>query len=135
MLFLRYREHSGGNRLAGCHAAALINHLHCPHLTEGLAIGRELLSATTPGHYNLLTERHRNHLEPGSCGGAQNALQKIRNDLVRENAEAAGPFYDTNSSGDLMSRFTCGSGRTIGQMLNSTLVQPFSSISIVKFLS
>ena len=40
-------------------------------------------------------------------------------------------FYDTNSNGDLMSRFT-NDVDTIGQMLSSTLVQLFSgALSII----
>lgn len=37
---------------------------------------------------------------------AQNALQKIRNDLFGRMQKLPVRFYDTNSNGDLMSRFT-----------------------------
>lgn len=56
---------------------------------------------------------------------AQNALQKIRNDLFDKMQKLPIRFYDTNSNGDLMSRFT-NDVDTIGQMLSSTLVQLFS---------
>ncbi len=62
---------------------------------------------------------------------AQNALQKIRNDLFVKMQTLPVRFYDTNSNGDLMSRFT-NDVDTVGQMLSSTLVQLFSgALSIV----
>lgn len=62
---------------------------------------------------------------------AQNALQKIRNDLFGRMQKLPVRFYDTNSNGDLMSRFT-NDVDTIGQMLSSTLVQLFSgTLSII----
>ena len=62
---------------------------------------------------------------------AQNALQKIRNDLFGRMQKLPVRFYDTNSNGDLMSRFT-NDVDTIGQMLSSTLVQLFSgALSII----
>lgn len=62
---------------------------------------------------------------------AQNALQKIRNDLFSRMQKLPVRFYDTNSNGDLMSRFT-NDVDTIGQMLSSTLVQLFSgTLSII----
>lgn len=62
---------------------------------------------------------------------AQNALQKIRNDLFARMQKLPVRFYDTNSNGDLMSRFT-NDVDTIGQMLSSTLVQLFSgALSII----
>ena len=62
---------------------------------------------------------------------AQNALQKIRNELFGKMQKLPVRFYDTNVSGDLMSRFT-NDVDTIGQMLSTTLVQLFSgSLSIV----
>lgn len=62
---------------------------------------------------------------------AQNALQKIRDDLFGKMQRLPVRFYDTNSNGDLMSRFT-NDVDTIGQMLSSTLVQLFSgALSIV----
>lgn len=62
---------------------------------------------------------------------AQNALKKIRNDLFGKLQELPVRFYDTNSNGDLMSRFT-NDVDTIGQMLSNTLVQLFSgTLSII----
>ena len=52
---------------------------------------------------------------------AQNALQKIRNDLFTKMQALPVRFYDTNNNGDLMSRFT-NDVDTVGQMLSSTLV-------------
>lgn len=66
---------------------------------------------------------------------AQNALQKIRNDLFVKMQALPVRFYDTNSNGDLMSRFT-NDVDTVGQMLSSTLVQLFSgALSIVGTLA
>lgn len=62
---------------------------------------------------------------------AQNALQKIRDDLFTKMQSLPVRFYDTNNNGDLMSRFT-NDVDTIGQMLSNTLVQLFSgALSIV----
>lgn len=62
---------------------------------------------------------------------AQNALQKIRYELFEKMQALPIHFYDTNVSGDLMSRFT-NDVDTVGQMLSSTLVQLVSgSLSIV----
>lgn len=58
---------------------------------------------------------------------AQHALSRIRNDLFGKMQELSVRFYDTNSNGDLMSRFT-NDVDTIGQMLSNTLVQLFSGI-------
>lgn len=58
---------------------------------------------------------------------AQHALSRIRNDLFGKMQELPVRFYDTNSNGDLMSRFT-NDVDTIGQMLSNTLVQLFSGI-------
>lgn len=62
---------------------------------------------------------------------AQNALQKIRDELFEKMQKLPVRFYDTNNNGDLMSRFT-NDVDTVGQMLSSTLVQLFSgALSIV----
>lgn len=62
---------------------------------------------------------------------AQNALQKIRNELFCRMQKLPVRFYDTNNNGDLMSRFS-NDVDTIGQMLSSTLIQLFSgALSIV----
>ena len=66
---------------------------------------------------------------------AQNALQKMRNELFCKLQELPVRFYDTNPNGDLMSRFT-NDVDTIGQMLSNTLVQLFSgALSIVGTLA
>ena len=66
---------------------------------------------------------------------AQNALQRIRDDLFTKMQKLPVRFYDTNSNGDLMSRFT-NDVDTIGQMLSSTLVQLFSgALSLVGTLA
>lgn len=62
---------------------------------------------------------------------AQDALKRIRNDLFEKLQSLPVRYYDTNSNGDLMSRFT-NDVDTIGNMLSSTLVQLFSgALSIV----
>ncbi len=62
---------------------------------------------------------------------AQNALKQIRNELFGKMQKLPVRFYDTNSNGDLMSRFT-NDVDTVGQMLSNTLVQLFSgTLSIV----
>lgn len=66
---------------------------------------------------------------------AQNALQKIRDDLFGKMQKLPVRFYDTNNNGDLMSRFS-NDVDTIGQMLSSTLVQMFTgALSIVGTLA
>lgn len=66
---------------------------------------------------------------------AQNALQKIRDQLFEKMQSLPIRFYDTNVSGDLMSRFT-NDVDAIGQMLSTTLVQLFSgALSIVGTLA
>ena len=52
---------------------------------------------------------------------AQNALQKIRDELFIKMQKLPVRFYDTNNNGDLMSRFT-NDVDTVGQMLSSTPV-------------
>ena len=62
---------------------------------------------------------------------AQNALQKLREDLFIKLQSLPVRYYDTNSNGDIMSRFT-NDVDTIGNMLSSTLVQLFSgALSLV----
>lgn len=58
---------------------------------------------------------------------AQTALKRIRNDLFGRMQSFPVRFYDTNSNGDLMSRFT-NDVDTVGMMLSNTLVQLFSGI-------
>lgn len=66
---------------------------------------------------------------------AQNALQRIRDELFTKMQKLPVRFYDTNNNGDLMSRFT-NDVDTVGQMLSSTLVQLFSgALSIIGTLA
>lgn len=66
---------------------------------------------------------------------AQNALKKIRNELFGKMQSLPVRFYDTNSNGDLMSRFT-NDVDTVGQMLSNTLVQLFAgALSIIGTLA
>ncbi len=66
---------------------------------------------------------------------AQNSLRRIRTDLFAKLQSLPVRYYDTNSNGDIMSRFT-NDVDTIGQMLSSTLVQLFSGcLSIVGTLA
>lgn len=66
---------------------------------------------------------------------AQDALQKLRNDLFCRLQRLPVSFHDTNRTGDLMSRFT-NDVDAIGEMLTSTIVQIFSgAISIVGTLA
>lgn len=62
---------------------------------------------------------------------AQNALQEIRDDLFKKIQTLPVRFYDTNNTGDLMSRFS-NDVDTIGQMLSNTLIQLFTgALSII----
>jgi len=64
-------------------------------------------------------------------GVSQNALQRVRNDLFKKTQSLPVRFFDDNSHGDVMSRFT-NDVDAIGEMLNTTLVQLFSgTISII----
>jgi len=66
---------------------------------------------------------------------AQNALQKLRDDLFSKIQTLPVRFYDTNNHGELMSRFT-NDVDTVGEMLNNTVVQLISGfISIVGTLA
>lgn len=58
---------------------------------------------------------------------AQGALRKIRSDLFGKLQTLPVRYYDTNSNGDIMSRFT-NDVDTVGMMLSSTLVQLFSGV-------
>ena len=60
-------------------------------------------------------------------GISQRALQNIRNDLFVKMQKLPVRFYDTNSHGELMSRFT-NEVDTIGEMLNSTVIQLVSGV-------
>lgn len=60
-------------------------------------------------------------------GVSQKALKSIRNDLFQKLQKLPVRYFDTHTTGDVMSRFT-NDVDTIGEMLNSTLVQLFSGI-------
>jgi len=60
-------------------------------------------------------------------GISQRALQSIRNDLFTKIQKLPVRFYDTHSHGELMSRFT-NDVDTIGEMLNSTVIQLVSGV-------
>ncbi|MCH5211052.1 MAG: ABC transporter ATP-binding protein [Oscillospiraceae bacterium] len=60
-------------------------------------------------------------------GVSQKALLTIRGELFEKLQKLPVRFFDTNNTGDVMSRFT-NDVDTIGEMLNSTLVQIFQGI-------
>lgn len=60
-------------------------------------------------------------------GISQRALQSIRNDLYGKMQKLPIRFYDTNSNGELMSRYT-NDVDAIGEMLNTTILQLVSGI-------
>ncbi|MDD6483422.1 MAG: ABC transporter ATP-binding protein [Clostridiales bacterium] len=60
-------------------------------------------------------------------GVSQRALARIREDLFKKLSKLPVSYYDKNPTGDIMSRFT-NDVDTIGEMLNSTLVQIFSGV-------
>lgn len=57
---------------------------------------------------------------------SQNALTRIRADLYTKMQKLPRQFFDTNSNGDLMSRYT-NDVDIIGEMLNTTVIQVISS--------
>lgn len=57
---------------------------------------------------------------------SQNALTRIRADLYSKMQKLPLQFFDTNSNGDLMSRYT-NDVDIIGEMLNTTVIQVISS--------
>lgn len=60
-------------------------------------------------------------------GVSQKALQKIRNDLFGKVEKLPVRFYDTNSHGDIMSRFS-NDVDAIGEMMNNTIIQVISAV-------
>ncbi|MBO4679019.1 MAG: ABC transporter ATP-binding protein, partial [Lachnospiraceae bacterium] len=64
-------------------------------------------------------------------GVSQGALERIRNDLFRRVQKLPLKYYDTNDTGDIMSRFT-NDVDTVGNMLNNTVVSIISgAISLI----
>lgn len=61
---------------------------------------------------------------------SQRSLKKMRQQLFDKLQSLPLKFYDTNSTGDIMSRFT-NDIDTIGEMLNTTLVQIITGITVV----
>jgi len=60
-------------------------------------------------------------------GVSQGALERIRNDLFKRVQKLPLKYYDTNDTGDIMSRFT-NDVDTVGNMLNNTVVSIISGI-------
>ena len=58
---------------------------------------------------------------------SQNAIKKLRQDLFEKLEELPVRYYDTNTNGDIMSRFT-NDVDAVGEMLNNTIVQLISGI-------
>lgn len=58
---------------------------------------------------------------------SQNTLKRIRDDLFGKLQKLHVRYYDTNSAGDIMSRFT-NDVDNIGQMFDSTILQTFSGV-------
>ena len=58
---------------------------------------------------------------------SQNTLKRIRDDLFGKLQKLSVRYYDTNSAGDIMSRFT-NDVDNIGQMFDSTILQMFSGV-------
>lgn len=68
-------------------------------------------------------------------GVSQRALIRIRKDLFDHIQELPVRYFDTNSTGDIMSRFT-NDVDTIGELMNNTVIQLISGlISIIGTLS
>lgn len=64
-------------------------------------------------------------------GVSQNALLNLRSELFEKLQKLPVKYFDTNNTGDIMSRFT-NDVDTIGEMLNSTLIQILSgTVSLV----
>ena len=58
---------------------------------------------------------------------SQNTVKRIRSDLFEKLQKLGIRYYDTNSAGDIMSRFT-NDVDNIGQMFDSTVLQMVSGI-------
>ena len=68
-------------------------------------------------------------------GISQGTLNRIRSDLFKKLQKLPVRYFDTNTTGDIMSRFT-NDIDIIGEMLNSTIIQIFSgSITLVGTLA
>lgn len=60
-------------------------------------------------------------------GVSQGALERIRNDLFNKVSKLPVKYYDTNETGDIMSRFT-NDVDAVGNMLNNTIVSIISGV-------
>ena len=58
---------------------------------------------------------------------SQRSLKHLRNDLYRKVQKLPMKYFDNNATGDIMSRFT-NDVDTVGEMLNTTLIQLISGI-------
>ncbi len=58
---------------------------------------------------------------------SQNALEKIRNDLFKKISKLPLKYYDTNETGDVMSRFT-NDVDAVGNMLGNTMISIISGV-------
>lgn len=89
-------------------------------LVKGLAMGIALLGCIYL--VNIAASYLQSKL---MIGVSQNTLESIRNDLFRKVQKLPVRYYDTHSTGDMMSRFT-NDVDNIGQMLDNTLISLFS---------
>ena len=87
-------------------------------LAAGLALMACIYAASIAGQY--FQQRFM-------IGIAQNALAKIRKELFEKVSKLPLKYYDTNNTGDIMSRFT-NDVDAIGNMLSNTLVSMISGI-------
>ncbi len=60
-------------------------------------------------------------------GVSQRSIKKLREDLFKKLEELPVRYYDSNSNGDIMSRFT-NDVDAVGEMLNNTVVQLISGV-------
>ena len=68
-------------------------------------------------------------------GISQNALERLRNDLFKKISKLPLKYYDTNDTGDVMSRFT-NDVDAVGNMLNNTIISIISGmITLIGTLS
>ena len=97
-----------------------------PELVRGLAMGLALLGAVYL--VNIVSTFLQNKI---MIYVSQNTLESIRVDLFTKVQKLPVRYYDTNSTGDMMSRFT-NDVDNIGMMLDNTLVSLFSgTISLI----
>lgn len=99
-------------------------------MVKGLAMGLALLG--TVYLVNIFSTYMQSRL---MVHVSQNTLEAIRNDLFTKVQKLPVRYYDNNSTGDMMSRFT-NDVDNIGMMLDNTLVSVFSgTITLVGTLA